>query len=63
MGEIGVFMEDKTITMGYATSGKHYRKGYAYVKLSAVMGLLHETYPSRSLYALCSRRMWPVWNC
>ncbi len=45
VGDMTIFMEDKTITMGYTISSKYHRRGYAFEMLSAVIGLLHETYP------------------
>lgn len=45
VGEMTIFIENRTITMGYTISAKYHRRGYAYEMLSAVIGLLHETYP------------------
>lgn len=45
VGEMTIFIENKTITMGYTISHHYHRRGYAYEMLSAVIALLHKTYP------------------
>ncbi len=46
VGEIVVMPEDGTISLGYTFSYRHHRKGYAYESLSALINLLHKTYPT-----------------
>ena len=45
VGEIVVMPEDGTISLGYTFSYKHYRKGYAFEALTALIARLHEAYP------------------
>ena len=46
IGEIVVMPEDGTISMGYTFHYNHHRKGYAFEALTALINLLHESYPS-----------------
>ena len=46
VGEIVVMPNDGTISLGYTFSYNHHRKGYAFESLSALIQLLHETYPA-----------------
>ena len=52
VGEIKIFLEDPTITLGYTVSYRHHRKGYAFEMLSAVIAALHERYPCREVICL-----------
>ena len=45
VGEIVVMPKDGTISMGYTFHYAHHRRGYAFEALSALINLLHETYP------------------
>ena len=45
VGEIVVMSKDGTISMGYTFHYAHHRRGYAFEALSALINLLHETYP------------------
>ena len=45
LGEIVVMPKDGTISMGYTFHYAHHRRGYAFEALSALINLLHETYP------------------
>ena len=45
VGEIVVMPKDGTISMGYTFHYAHHRRGYAFEDLSALINLLHETYP------------------
>ena len=52
IGDLKVFLNDPTITLGYTISWKHHRKGYAYEMLSAVIEALHAEYPQREIICL-----------
>ena len=45
VGEIVVMPKDGTISMGYTFHYAHHRRGYAFEAISALINLLHETYP------------------
>ena len=45
VGEIVVMPKDGTISMGYTFHYAHHRRGYAFEALSALINVLHETYP------------------
>ena len=45
IGEIVVMPNGGTISLGYTFSYRHHRRGYAFEALSALIGMLHETYP------------------
>ena len=45
VGEIVVMPKDGTVSMGYTFHYAHHRRGYAFEALSALINLLHETYP------------------
>lgn len=45
VGEIVVMPEDDTISLGYTFSYKHHRKGYAFEALTALINMLHASYP------------------
>ena len=45
VGEIVDMPKDGTISMGYTFHYAHHRRGYAFEALSALINLLHETYP------------------
>ena len=45
VGEIVVMPKDGPISMGYTFHYAHHRRGYAFEALSALINLLHETYP------------------
>lgn len=48
VGEVTIFLDDpETILMGYTISYHHHRKGYAFEMLSAILEILHETYPQK----------------
>lgn len=46
VGEIVVMPNENTFTLGYTFSYQHHRKGYAFEALSALIALLHESYPT-----------------
>lgn len=46
VGEIVVMPEDGTISMGYTLRPQHWRQGYAFEALSALLDLLHTQNPS-----------------
>lgn len=52
VGDVTVFLEDPTITLGYTVSPEHQRQGYAFELLSALTERLHEWYPKRELICL-----------
>lgn len=52
LGELSVFLEDPTITLGYAISYKHHRRGYMSETLSELTRMLHARYPERELICL-----------
>lgn len=52
VGDVTVFLENPTVTLGYTVSYKHHRQGYAFETLSALTEKLHETYPERELICL-----------
>ncbi len=45
VGEIVVMPSEQTFSFGYTFSYKHHRKGYALEALSALMDMLHSTWP------------------
>ncbi len=45
VGEIVVMPSEGTISVGYTFSYRHHRKGYAFESLSALIDLLHSSYP------------------
>lgn len=45
VGEIVVMPKDGTISLGYTFSYKHHRRGYAFEALSALINLLHKSFP------------------
>lgn len=48
VGEVTIFLDDPdTVVTGYTISYKHHRKGYAFEMLSAILEILHETYPQK----------------
>ncbi len=52
VGDLTLFIEDPTLTVGYTIAPAHQRKGYATELLSALAAHLHEMYPARELVAL-----------
>lgn len=52
IGDVTLFLENPTITLGYTISYKHHRRGYAFEILSALTQRLHESYPERELICL-----------
>lgn len=52
IGELSVFLEDPTITLGYAITYKRHRRGYGFEILSAVIDALHGRYPDREVICL-----------
>ena len=63
VGEITIFLEDPTITMGYTISYKHHRQGYAYEMLSASLRSSTGAIRTGSLSAWWSRKTWRAWGC
>lgn len=49
LGEIVVMPADGAIRLGYTFSYKHYRKGYAFEALNALLHMLHWRYPTWEL--------------
>lgn len=45
IGEIVVMPNEGTISLGYTVSYRYHRRGYAFEALSALIAVLHETYP------------------
>lgn len=52
VGDVTVFLENPTITLGYTVSPKYQRRGYAFELLSALAEKLHELYSERELICL-----------
>ena len=55
VGDLTVYLEEPTISLGYTISYKHHRRGYAYELLSALTEWLHARYPERELVCLTDR--------
>ncbi len=62
VGEIVVMPEDGTISLGYTFSYRHHRKGYAYESLSALINLLHRTYPTWDFISFTEPENMPSMN-
>ena len=45
VGEIVVMPNEQTFSLGYTFSYKHHRKGYAFEAVSALLNLLHSSWP------------------
>ena len=52
VGDVTVFLENPTITLGYTVSYQYHRRGYAFEMLSALTEHLHAIYPERELICL-----------
>ena len=52
VGDVTLFLEEPTITLGYTVSYRYQRQGYAFEMLSALTERLHDLYPKRELICL-----------
>ena len=62
VGEIVVMPNDGTINLGYTFSYKHHRKGYAYEALSALIDMLHISYPKWDFISFTDNENIPSMN-
>lgn len=55
IGEITVMPSENTFSLGYTFHYAYHRKGYAFEALSAIVNMLHESYPSWEFISFTDR--------
>ena len=62
VGEIVVMPNEGTISLGYTFSYRHYRQGYAFESLSALIDMLHDRYPEWDFICFTEKENIPSMN-
>lgn len=55
VGDVAVFIEPPTITIGYTVSYRYHRRGFAFELLSELTAALHERYPQEEIVCCTDR--------
>lgn len=63
IGEIVVMPKNGTFTMGYTFHYGYHRRGYAYEALTALLDLLHKTYPQWDFVSFTDPENVPSMGC